>query len=138
MRLRGFQGIANTLGEKLVAWRDRSDLEVIASLPDGFLEVDLLGGRATHSASGDIELRALGRLQDWLRARTEALGLSETPLCSVTLSASYRTDRVDTNHNKVVLFDWTCVARLETDARVFTGREATNDLWFTRVAAAAG
>ena len=132
MRRKALQDIANTLCQMLVGWRMGSDLEVLADLPDGAIDFDLLGETAVHSAVGPINLGVTGELSSWLRKRLNSLAIPMEAIAGAKLQASFRTDRVATNRKKIVSFDWACESALLTDEREYRGQLAEKHTWHSR------
>jgi hypothetical protein len=65
MRRKRLQEFANNLCQMLTA-RLNEDLEFLAELPDGVLEIDLLNGQAQHGHAGPISLHITDELKAWL------------------------------------------------------------------------
>ena len=136
MRRKCLQDIANTLPHMLVGWRMTEDLETLAQLPDGTLEIDCLRGSAEHSVAGTVSPWVAGELSAWLASRLEAhrIPLGELRLC--VLVAQITTNRVATNRKRVVSFDFRVTSRVVTSTREYLGCLAETHTWHTRVGAA--
>jgi hypothetical protein len=126
--------LVNALADMFVHWLTPSDLEVIAGLPDGKIDVDVLARQATHTAVGPIDLGVSRTLRTWLDSRLADHGLLVSSLSAAGVSAEYRSDRIPTNRDKIVSFDWNCQGHIAVQNLQFIGRMVENHKWHTREA----
>ncbi len=115
------QGIANNLSQMAMGERlSHADLETLAGLPDGRLDLDLLARTAGHSSGTPIHLGIVAHLADWLVQRLRPV--PDARLRRAVLIVTLRTDRVPVDRTRVVPFDWHCEAVLEPqDGDAITG-----------------
>src|SRR5688572_11136943 len=90
------------------------DLERLAETPDGHLTLDLLSGKAAHSATGPLELGIVGVLRAWLGDQMESANPPKPVLSLAEIVISYRKDALPTDRRHIVLFDLQSVSRLES------------------------
>jgi len=129
-----FQDFANTLCHMLVGWRMGDDLEILASLPDGTLTVDVLSGVAVHDISGAVELHISKELQAWLNFRLTQLQIPTSAIQSALVTANIRTDRIPTIRKSVVSFDFAIHSIINTSDRSYTGKLIEQHHWHNRAA----
>jgi hypothetical protein len=121
MRRKVLQDIANTLCQMMVGWRMGDDYEQIAELPDGTLFFDLICESVRHSDGSSPKLWISGELSGWLKYRLKVENIDATKLLSATLEVQYQTDRIKTDRNRIVSFDFQCHSRLKTDEAEYKG-----------------
>ena len=135
MRRKVLQGLANNLCQMLSGWRmSIEDLEVLSQTPDGALTFDVLAGSVAHNVEGALSLSVAGELNAWLKDRLAALNIPLSAVKSVTLRAAFKTDRIPTDKERVVSFDWTCESAVATDEKTYSGRPVAAHQWHTRKA----
>jgi hypothetical protein len=110
-----------------VARMGTDDLESLARLPDGNLALDLLAQTVHHSSGGVIQLRIVGDLTNWLKIRLIDNRIPVSDLSKAELVAAIRTDKIPTDRNRIVVFDFsiTCNVGLPeggVKTAVVTGR----------------
>jgi hypothetical protein len=132
MRRKALQDVANTVCAMLVGWRMGQDLEILAELPDGTLEFDLIEQTATHSVVGPVRLHIAAEIGAWLIWRLKDLAIPVDALRTARLRAQIRTDRIATNRKRIVSFDWTCESEISTDEKRYLGRLVEKHIWHKR------
>jgi len=132
MRRKVLQGYANTLCQMLVGWRMGDDLEAMADLPDGELSVNVLGGNATHSQAGPVDLWMAKELQVWFLERLKASSIPPEEIKSATVKATITTSRIPTNRKKIVSFDFALESTIETNERAYIGQLNEVHRWHQR------
>jgi hypothetical protein len=135
VRRKALQDIANALCPMLIGQSRGLDLDAVCELPDGTLEIDLLNATARHSSTGAITLAVAGELSGWLRSRLEALSFPISGVHAARIAAAYRTDRIPTNREKLVSFDWKCESILSTDEAEYRSPVLEKHVFHTRNAA---
>jgi hypothetical protein len=89
------QDVANTLPHMIMSERmGRGDLETLAELPDGSLQIDLLTSAARHSAGETVSLQVLRDLANWLNSRLGSRDQVNADLAGAELEFTFRTDAV--------------------------------------------
>lgn len=134
MRRKVIQDLANTLCQMLVGWRMREDLETLAALPDGELIVDALAGTARHEQAGPVTLHIGGELKAWLTERVGAQQIPIQGINSAQVTATIRTDRVATNRQQVVSFDFLVRSVIATEQCQYIGKLHEVHHWHSRAA----
>jgi len=109
------------------------DLEVLAALPDGTLQIDILSGIATHSSNTQVELHIAVELQAWLLHRLAESTISPSDIEAAALTARIRTDRIATNRKRIVSFDFAVESVIATSERQYRGELQEVHQWHTRV-----
>ncbi len=138
MRRKVLQDIANTLCQMMVGWRMGDDFELIAELPDGKLVLDLIEQTTTHDSGTSPSLWITGELAAWFQDRLKVLNIPAEKIISVTVEASFRTDRIKTNKKKIVSFDFDVRSRIETDEKTYDGHIVENHSYHQRLVSASG
>lgn len=133
VRRKVFQDFANTLPAMLVGWRMQQDLEVLSSLPNGRLTIDVLQGTASHSSGEPVSLWIAGELQAWLTSRMEQVQTPLESLDSATIAADITTDRISTNRKRIVSFDFNCQSSLTSGSDTYLGSLVERHIWHNRV-----
>ena len=105
MRTKDLHGVANNLCQMAVGPRILDDMDTLAELPDGTIEIDLVSRVASHSSAGLVQLRITSELADWLCLRLGELAIPTLMLKRAHVKLAYRTDRVPTNRKTLVSFD---------------------------------
>jgi hypothetical protein len=126
------QDVANTLPQMLVGWRMGDDMEALAALPDGTLDIDVLAGTAVHTAASLPELRIVGELHAWLIDRLEKAGLPRDQMTDARLVAAICTDRIATDRKRIISFHFTCTCTIATKERAYVGHLAEKHQWHSR------
>jgi hypothetical protein len=132
LRRKALQELANALCPMSVGARISPDLSILADLPDGTIEVDLLRATAHHSTAGPIDLHLPGELSSWLQERLASLSIPREAIRTARVSATYQTDRLPTNRDKIVSFDWRCNSALATDEKEYQGSLLESHTWHHR------
>ena len=132
MRRKVLQDVANTLCQMAVGWRMNNDLEALAELPDGELRFDILAGTVTHSIVGEIPLHVASELSAWFTHRLSILRIPKNAIEKAQLRAAFRTDRIKTDRQRIVSFDWTCASSIDTDECSYIGATSYKHTWHSR------
>lgn len=134
MREEEFGRIAKLLAHIAAGWRDPADLEALARLPDGRVEIDILAGTARHGTSGPVALRLADGLKAALLERLDRKGIprGETEAAALDL----RTDggAVRTDRARIVHFDFDLEARLRAGGREYRASRREEHVWHAREA----
>ncbi len=133
MRRKVIQNYADVLCHMAIGWRMGEDLETLAELPDGTIEINILTGRAMHSRAGDLSLRIASEMQAWLKQRLSADRIPEDAIVRAVITLGTRTDRIRTDKKRVVSFDWQCHSLLATDEKTYESKLAEAHTWHSRV-----
>ncbi len=133
MRRKRIQEFANNLCPMFAGWRINEDLEILANLPDGKLDIDLLGGKAQHSSSGPLDLHISKELECWLKEQLKSANISLSTIKSAALSVQFRTDRVATDRNRIILFEFVIESSIATDEMTYSDTLKEACRWHKRV-----
>ena len=117
----------------LVGWRMAEDMEAMAGLPDGSLNIDVLAGTASHNSVSLPPLHIVGELHSWLKIRLEKAGVPIKQLIMADVTAAICTDRIATDRKHIVSFDFVCTCTIRTVERTYTGRLAEKHQWHGRL-----
>jgi hypothetical protein len=131
------QDVANTLPQMLVGWRMGDDMEALAALPDGTLDIDVLAGTAVHTVASLPELRIVGELHAWLKDRLEKEGILREQLTDAHLVAAICTERIATDRKRIISFHFACTCTIATKDRAYVGQLAEKHQWHSRPKGAA-
>lgn len=127
------QDVANTLPNILVARMHIVDLETLAHLPDGSLSLNLLAHTARHSLGGDIELKIVDELTDWLKTRLVKNQVAVSDLTKAELVAAIRTDKIPTDRDRIVVFDFSITCNVGLREENVVTAIGTGRTWHDRV-----
>ena len=133
MHEREFSLLAKALPHIAARWRLWSDLELLASLPDGTVAIDALDGMSRHSVTGVIPLRLGEELKAGLTDQLARRGVAAEEVSAATVSMVVETGAVPTDRARIVHFDLRISARLETRAGVFAAAQDEEHVWHTRL-----
>jgi len=127
------QDVANTLPHMIMSERmGHTDLETLAELSDGSLQVDRLTCEARHSAGDIVSLQIVHDLAAWMENRLGSHDQIDADLAGAKLELAFRTDTVPTDRTRAILFDWNCSCRLtkrEGNAKI---GQASGQTWYDR------
>lgn len=127
------QDVANTLPHMIMSERmGHVDLEKLAELPDGSLQIDLLTCEARHSAGNTVSLQVVRDLAEWLRNRLVSRDQINADLAEAALELAFRTDAVPTDRKRAILLDWNCSCRLTTREGNAKIGHASGRTWYDR------
>ena len=127
------QDFANSLCHMLVGWRMGEDLELLADLPDGTLNLDVLSGTATHSVNGHVNLHIARELQAWLQHRLLKSRIEPSSIAQAAVTATVRTNRIASNRMRIVSFDFAVDSIIETADREYRGKLCEVHQWHSRM-----
>ncbi len=133
MRRNRLYDFANALSQMLISGRVKGDLEMLAQLPDGTLHIDVLSCATTHSSAGRVDLAVAAELRSWLQQRLLASGAEVSLITRVSIEATIRTDRIATNRNSIVSFDFTVSAVIVAAGRDYRSGTLAAHHWHDRV-----
>ncbi|MDH3388306.1 MAG: hypothetical protein OEN02_10405, partial [Gammaproteobacteria bacterium] len=102
-----------------MGWRMHTDLETLAGLPDGILNLNLLTGTASHSTAGSLDLHIAKEIQAWLQHESTKDNVDLSRVREATLLVDIKTDLVKTNRKKVVCFSFECNSELVTEEKAY-------------------
>ena len=127
------QDIANTLPQMVVGWRMYEDLEKFADMANATVTMDVLRKVAVKDDSEPLSLHIVDELAAWLAHRLAVENVSADSVSAVTLCLDVRSDRVATDHKRIVLFDFDCRCSVATPDRIYEGRLKEKHRWHQRV-----
>ena len=116
-----------------IGWRMAQDLETLADLPDGNIEIDLLRGIAAHSTVGQIDLWIAKEMQAWLKNRLEADRIPKNQISEAHVCLCSNTDRIKTDKSRIVSFDWECHSLIATDEKTYESQLKLAHRWHKRI-----
>ena len=116
-----------------IGWRMADDLETLAEIPDGSIQINLLNGTAIHSVNGELNLRIAKEMQAWLKQRfTENhIPIEKVLVAEVWLNS--KTDRIKNDKKRVVSFDWDCHSNISTDEKKYESHLTEAHTWHNRI-----
>ena len=126
--------LARVLPHMVARWRLPRDLEVLASLPDGRIRIDVLGGTAEHESTGPVELEIARELKAGLESQLEKKGIPRDALLEAVVSIDSDTSRVKTDRNSIVHFDFRIASRILARVGTFEGSQDEEHIWHSREA----
>ena len=115
LRLKELKGSANVLCQMATSQRICESVDVIADLPDGDLSLNLLNGMSCHSTKGQLELPIGAELSEWFANRLSTLEIPPDAVGTADLVISYRTDRVPTDRERILLLDLDARSHFEVE-----------------------
>lgn len=127
-----FDRIARYLVHLAAAWRDRGDLETLATLPDGTVALDLSAGTARHGAAGPIPFRMASELGTALADRLARKGIAPGAVESAGLVLRFATGAVRTDRDRIVHFDFDLECRLRADGKDYRASRREEHIWHAR------
>ena len=129
--------IAKVLPHMFARWRDWGDFEILADLPDGFITIDALSGKAGFAAAAHAEAKPIplriaqeirsGLMDQLVRKEIQASRVREAVLRIRVDSAQVKTDR-----NRIVHFDFHIASRIHAEAGVFEAAQIEEHVWHDR------
>jgi hypothetical protein len=123
------QDVANTLPQMFVGWRMVEDLETLAELPDGTLEIDVLTETVRHSSGLTPRLHIAGELAAWLRNRLDEARLSPTEITKAHLAVVICTERIVKARKRLILLDFACTCTVTGYGRTYVGHLVETHKW---------
>jgi hypothetical protein len=133
VRRKVLQDIVNTLPAMLVGWRMGDDLDVLAELPDGTLELDLVAESARHSSGVTPHLHVVAELAAWLRRRLVEEGIPIEAVLKASVTVAIRTNRIRSDRKSIVSFDFSCRSTVATSTTTYAGTLEERHSWHRRV-----
>jgi hypothetical protein len=134
--------IAAYLAHVAALWRDWSDLETLARLPDGTVSIDAVAGGARHGTAGPIALRLADALKTGLAERMARKGIvsgSGNPgsagsgdALTATLELGVDTGAIRTDRARIVHFDFAIEARVGAEGREYRASRREDHVWHAR------
>jgi hypothetical protein len=112
-----------------VGWRMAEDLEILAELPDGTLEIDVLTETVRHSSGSPPRLHVAGELAAWLGNRLGEARLSLTKLTKAHLMVVIHTERSATARKRLIAFDFACTCTVIGYDRTYVGNLVETHTW---------
>ena len=134
MRRKRLNHYADVTCRMFMGWRMQADLKILASLPDGQLEVNLLNGTASHTSSGPLALYIAKEIQAWLQQESTKDNIDIAQVKEAALTVDIKTDLVKTNNKKVVCFSFDCSSKLVTEEKTYGAHVSETHKWYERVA----
>lgn len=133
MRRKVIQHYVDVLCHMAIGWRMAEDLEKLAELPDGTIEIDLRTGSTVHSTAGNVDLWIAKEMQAWLRQRFATDRIPEDHILRAELRLISKTDRIKTDKKRIVSFDWDCHSLIATDQKTYEGHLKEAHRWHSRL-----
>jgi hypothetical protein len=127
-----YDRIARTLAHLAAAWRDHGDLEILAGLPDGLVDIDILAGSAGHESAGPIPLRLAAELRAALADRLARKGIDPRELQAAELRLRVDTGGILTDRARIVHFDFDWEARLRAAGQEYRAARREDHVWHDR------
>jgi hypothetical protein len=127
------QDIANTLPQMAAGWRTYEDLEQFADMANVRVTIDVLHGTARRDSGEPMDLRLASELSSWFANRLVVENIPEEVVSAATVLLEVRSDRVPTDHKRIVLFDFECHCALMTADRTYEGALRDKHIWHQRV-----
>jgi hypothetical protein len=131
--------IAAYLAHIAALWRDGSDLETLARLPDGLVAIDAVTGEARHRTSGPIALRLADALKAGLADRLARKGIAgggsadgAGTALSATLELSIDTGAIRTDRERIVHFDFGIEAIVGAEGGEYRASRREDHVWHAR------
>lgn len=144
--------LAAYLAHIAALWRDGSDLEILARLPDGIVSIDAVTGGARHATAGPIALRLADALRTGLAERLARKGMaagaadaagnpagtgsaagSGVALTAI-LELAIDTGAIRTDRDRIVHFDFGIEAKVGAEGREFRASRREGHVWHAREA----
>lgn len=132
MRRKIIQNYVDVLCQMAIGWRLTDDLETLAELPDGVIEIDLRALTAVHSTTGKVDLCLTGELAAWLRGRFATDRIQEDQILRAELRLKSTTDRIKTDKKRIVSFDWVCHSLIATERMLYES-DLKAHRWYDRM-----
>lgn len=133
MKRKVLQDLANTVCQMFCGWRVGDDLESLSEAPSGEITVDLLTGAAVHDKVGQIELQISKEIQTWFEEQLDRNHIVIGDIRAAVLVVEMDTGTVKTDREWIVLFNWKCLARIETDEKIYRGKLLKKKQWHQRM-----
>jgi hypothetical protein len=133
MRRKRLQEFVNNLCPMFIGRLRQRDLETLAELQDGTIEINLLDSSTQHSHAGSLSLQVTNELKAWLHNR---LNESNVPVSAITvakLEVQINTQRVATDHKRIILFEFHLQSVLSTDEAIYSNERQIGLKWHNRV-----
>ena len=132
MHEKDFPLLAKVLPHMFARWRLFEDFEILAELPDGEVEIDVMTGTALHSSGGPIVLRIAQELKAGFASQLEKKGIPQGEVLEAAVSAMVDTSKVKTDRRNIVHFDFRISSRIRTAAGVFEAAQTEDHVWHSR------
>jgi hypothetical protein len=132
MKRKVLQHIANSLVLILVGKALYKDLEILASIPDGRLTIDLFSHSSQHDVAGALELQVVEKLATWLNRELATDNISRSDVLSVNFVVDIRTDRLPTDRRNIILFEFSGQGTLNTSFGIYIGTLKSYPIWYQR------
>lgn len=127
-----FEKLAQALAHIAAGWRDWGDLEALARLPDGWVEIDVLAGAARHEAAGPVALRLAEELGRALAERSARKGLAPGAIGEAIVRLRADTGAIRTDRSRIVHFDFDLEARLSAEGGEYRAARREAHVWHAR------
>ena len=124
--------IAQALAHIAAGWRDWDDLEALARLPDGEVEIDVRSGAARHDSAGPLALRLGAELRAALETRLARKGLPPQAIDSAVLGLRFHTGAIRTDRARIVHFDFDLEARVRAEGGEYRASRREDHVWHAR------
>ncbi|MDQ3002379.1 MAG: hypothetical protein M3Y08_14095 [Fibrobacterota bacterium] len=124
--------LAKVLPHMFARWRLFGDFEILADLPDGEVEIDVMTGTAHHSSGGPIVLRIAQELKAGFASQLEKKGIPQGEVIEAVVNAVVDTSKVKTNRRNIVHFDFRISSRIRTAAGLFEAAQTEEHVWHSR------
>jgi hypothetical protein len=132
MHEKDFGLLAQVLPHMAARWRLPSDLEILAELPDGMIDLDVVAGTARHASAGPVPLRLAAELRAGLADQLARRGIAASEVRSALVTLAMDTGAVLTDKARIVHFDFRIASRLDTESGVFSASQTEDHVWHER------
>ena len=109
------------------------DLEKFAEMTNAHVSIDVLGRSARNVESELLSLHIVDELAAWLANRLAIERVPPESVSGVTLTLIVRSDRIATDRERIVLFDFECQCKVTTADRTYEGGLKDKHRWHQRV-----
>lgn len=132
MRRKRLKHYADIICKMFVGWRMGDDFELLASLPDGIIDINLIDSTATHGIIGKLDLHVAKEITAWLRLEMEKDNIDYSEIKNASLRVVVNTGHVSTNKKMIVCFDFDCQSKIETSSTTYEATLKELHKWHTR------
>jgi hypothetical protein len=133
MRRKRLKHYADVICKMFMGWRMIEDLEILASLPDGRIVVNLIAETTSHDKVGMIDLHITKEIHAWLKNECEREAIDFSQLQTAKLTVDVNTSHISTKRQKIVCFGFSCHSLIETDEGRYSSDAIETHKWHRRI-----
>lgn len=115
-----------------VGWRMGDDFELLASLPNGKIDINLIDSTASHEIIGILDLHVAKEISTWLRHEMKKDNIDYSEIKNANLSVTVNTARIPTNKKLIVCFEFDCHSKIQTSSTTYEASLMETHKWHTR------